>query len=1064
MNRNYLIVTSILEGRHFPSRQGCDIVIEASFDSEVLSTDPVPHSCHPHFNTELAWGVNRQGLHVHKMHRTPVKLQCFAVERSSKKKERVGYVVLEIRGVQEKVRSTTRWHALLSCKYHGAKPEIHIGLHLEEDSVPEAPALASSEPVRTDVRMQRVASQQLASGQGPGMDIDDLTPRLNLTDGCYEIGKEPTMLYVFTVTIAIAANLSHLQESASERPSTARTGPYQFVYHLLGHEVTTEAFANLDNPEFPPERASLHIRSSPPVLRRFFAAHPTLQVQLSSRSAVIGETEIPLGDFSASSPRFSVSVEGLFQLRPVPHNEALVSSTAPEYRPIVGLHVEIAEKTMTEPAVDESDSRRGHEPPKQPTAPPPPVPLERQEEEPPRPQRSHSREARPPTPTRRPSERRSPERQRSLERRRSPIRQPRKQLDFSPPQKLGRAENSRPPPGATAASHHTGDVHAGQQSGADLRPSQDTAKKKQLPEVIDLTDDSDEEQFRRYSLMLDIRSLEVLSTPRSRKMQCYVRYHYHFLGTTTPFQSQQWTVVEPGVSATILGGFNTYNFAATQKMVTGAFQQLPLTVEIFSRNENSDRLFATAEVFLGDILRCPASTLLKDSGVVGQRRMQTTKVPVIEPRGAMIGELQVVVCLDDLGVTSLPSRTPLGGGPPPHPQPVPAAAGGGVAAQEQEILKIMTELELWKEQQEILFRSRLKEKEDARLREMAEEWKRHDLERDSLLRRKVKENKELEEKLKSRLKDVQSREEALARREAEFEQQKSDFQFLKSRLQKEAKETLRRSLEQYEHSLNTERKKVMELEIEQQKLKKQVSELEVKVQEREKMLETMRASQTDAFSKEMKVQMELEKLHAEKVSLLKELQDALQQKERYRERCGQAEGQLLDCQQQLRQAEHRGRQAQHDQVEALYQRARARFQGDKAAAATALPHSAPPPPPFQPALDQADQAASFETQEEMSPPRQSATTIVQTARDEVAGSQPTALPAQGEPLLQSPCSPIGSPQSPPSASASSPSWMEHVRRLIEERDTLLESGIYTKKDFIIIELNRHIADTIRKYV
>ncbi|XP_077554907.1 centrosomal protein of 120 kDa-like isoform X2 [Haemaphysalis longicornis] len=1033
MNKNYLIVTSILEGRHFPSRQGCDIVIEASFDSEVLSTDPVPHSCHPHFNTELAWSVNRKGLHVHKMHRTPVKLQCFAVERSSKKKERVGYVVLEIRGVQEGPRST-KWHPLLSSKYHGAKPEVHIGLHLEEDNVPEAPA--SSEPVRTDLGMQRVSSQ-LASSLGPGMDIDELTPRLNLTDGCYEIGREPTTLYVFTVTISFAANLGHLQESgAAERAASARSGPYQFVYHLLGHEVATEAFASLENPEFPPERASLHIRSSPPVLRRFFAAHPTLQVQLSSRTAVIGETEIPLGDFSASSPRFSVSVEGLFQLHPVPRNEALVNSTPPEYRPIVGLKVEISEAPATEPAIDESDGRRGHESPEHRAAPPPPVPPERREEEPSRPQRSQSREARPPTPTRRPPERRnspdrrSPVRQRSQGRearpptptrrpperspeRRSPVRQPRKQLDFSPPQKLGRAENCRPP-GATAASHHhTGDPYAGQRSGADLRPSQDTAKKKQQPQVIDLTDDADEEQFRRFSLMLDIRSLEVLSTPRSRQMECYVRYHYHFLGTITPFQSQQWTVVNPGLPATILGGFNTYNFAASQKMVTAAFQQLPLTVEIFSRSENSDRLFATAEVFLGDVLRCPASTLLKDSGVVGQRRMQTTKVSVIDPRGAMIGELQVVVCLDDLGVTSLPPRMPL------------------------------------------------KEKEDARLREIAEEWKRHDLERDSVLRRKVKENKELEEKLKSRLKDVQSREEALARREAEFEQQKSDLQFLKSRLQKEAKETLRRSLEQYEHSLNTERKKVMELEIEQQKLKKQVSELEAKVEERDKMLDTLRASQTDAFSKEIKVQVELEKLHAEKVALLKEVQEALQQQERYRERCSQAEARLLDCQQQLRQAQQRGRQAQHDEVEALYQRARARFRGQDDAP-PALPPS--PPPPFQPALDQPDQATSFESREEVSPPKQSATPIVQTTRDEVAASQPTALPAQAEPL-QSPCSPFGSPpESPLGASASSPSWMEHVRRLIEERDTLLESRVYTKKDFIIVELNRHIADTIRKYV
>ncbi|KAH7966836.1 hypothetical protein HPB49_019870 [Dermacentor silvarum] len=963
MNKNYLIVTSILEGRHFPTRHGCDIVIEASFDGEVLTTDPVPHSCHPNFNTELAWGVDRRGLHVHRLHRTPVKLQCFVVERSSRKKDRVGYVVLEIRGIPESVRNA-KWHQLLNNKYHGTKPEVHVGLHLEEDTVPDAPALASADPARADLRLQRVVAQQPAD-QAAGTDLGDLTPRLNLKDGCYEIGKHPKALYVFTVTIAFAANLNHLQECSGNKLSAGQGGPYHFIYHLLGHEVATEAFPSLASPEFPAERASLHIRSSDPVLRRFFAAHPTLQVLLSSADSVIGETEIPLGDFSASSPKFFVSVQGLFQARiwcwlafllsPVPHNEALMSRIAPEYRPIVGVHVEISEKEAIGGTENETDGRQEEPLPENrpaPSPPPPPPPTATRRGESPHPApRSRSRDARPRTPT-------------QLLPEKSPARQPRRHLEFSPPQKLGRAENQRS--ATDAASSQASDLRPAQSSSG-LRAPEDAGR--QQSEVIDLTDDRDEEQFHHFSLMLDIRSLDVLST-RGKAMQCYVRYHYPFLGTSNAFQSQKWTTVVPNLIATVVGGFSTYNFAATHKMVTMAFQELPLMVEILSQVEHGDKLFGTAEVSLASVLRCPASTLIPGS----------------------------------LGDAA--SRPP----------PAQAAA----ESREREIFKVMTELELWKEQQEIMFRTRLKEKEEAHLRALSEEWRRQDFERDSVLRRK-------------------------------FEQQKSDFQFLKTRLQKEAKETLRRSLEEYEHMLNIEKKKVLDLEAEKHKLKRQVSELEAKLQEREKLLEELKTSQRDAFSQELKVQMDYEKALAEKVALLKELHEALRQKEQYKEKCDHTESQLAACKERLRQTQHQDRQDRHDEVERLYQQAKARFESDPAAMATSTgPFSNSP----------SDEGASFVTPEKTSPTHCAPT--VEAMREKLGGLQLTApsLPAQ----RQDPSSPIVLEQSPPGASASSSSWMEHMRRLIEERDTLLSSGVYSKEDAIIVELNRHIADTVRKHV
>lgn len=39
---------------------------------------------------------------------------------------------------------------------------------------------------------------------------------------------------------------------------------------------------------------------------------------------------------------------------------------------------------------------------------------------------------------------------------------------------------------------------------------------------------------------------------------------------------------------------------------------------------------------------------------------------------------------------------------------------------------------------------------------------------------------------------------------------------------------------------------------------------------------------------------------------------------------------------------------------------------------------------------------------------------------------------------------------------------EHITRLIEERDTLLRTGVYTSEDRIIAELDRQIREAIAK--
>lgn len=63
-------------GRNFPRRSDCSLIIEAQFNKEVLTTDPIPHvGGNMAVNTELAWEMTKKALQKHKLNRTPIKIQ-----------------------------------------------------------------------------------------------------------------------------------------------------------------------------------------------------------------------------------------------------------------------------------------------------------------------------------------------------------------------------------------------------------------------------------------------------------------------------------------------------------------------------------------------------------------------------------------------------------------------------------------------------------------------------------------------------------------------------------------------------------------------------------------------------------------------------------------------------------------------------------------------------------------------------------------------------------------------------------------------------------------------------
>ncbi|OXB76039.1 UNVERIFIED_CONTAM: hypothetical protein H355_000299 [Colinus virginianus] len=275
-----LIVVSVLEGRCFPKRPKYMLIVEAKFDGEQLATDPVEHTDQPEFATELAWELDRKALHQHRLQRTPIKLQCFALDPLSSVKENVGYVVLDIRAVQEK-KQAPKWYPLLSNKYAKFKSEIKVGVVLETDSkalvedfkAKEAPPREGRRLISVmDVQWKRKVSALLSR-----LDPKNIVPILNEEEGYHQIGPAAYCrdYFVLSVTIAFASQLEQLVPSTMKLPE--RQPEFFFYYSLLGNDVTNEPFTDLINPNFEPERASVRIRSSADVLQVYLCAQSKLQ-------------------------------------------------------------------------------------------------------------------------------------------------------------------------------------------------------------------------------------------------------------------------------------------------------------------------------------------------------------------------------------------------------------------------------------------------------------------------------------------------------------------------------------------------------------------------------------------------------------------------------------------------------------------------------------------------------------------------------------------------------------------------------------------------------------------
>lgn len=997
----FLVVISVLEGRRFPKRSKHKLIAEARFDGELLSTDPVDHVEAPDFTQELAWELDKKGLQQHRLQRTSIKIQVYAVDSVSTMREVVGYVVLDLRSVQTK--QTAKWYPLLHSKYSKSKPEIKLSIYLDDDKSGEQPSFkAKDAPPRV--------IEDLAEGESY---LRKLQPVLVEDEGYYQIGPADKHKdnFVMSVTIGYANNLAQLIPSSQPLPQSG----YFFYFSLLGNDVTNETFQDLINPNFPAERASVRVRSSVDALRTFLAHQPGVQVHLCCGDQSLGSCEVPLNNLikknSTEIYMKPVTIEGPFQLIPPNKTKQQLTVVPPDQSPVVGVSIVLRKEDvgMMSPGKGLAGDM-SHEIPKSPI----------------------------PSPTH------------------SPIRSPgspKKEVQKSPKKGKGKGKGKVTIEETTEKKHYTDDFENGNNTQENVSSIEEDKMREMAarqgekritdkppkgpPSPIQaghghkrMSDHGDPDtqtssthlaippQAHHFTFSIDLRSIKDLET--STTLFIYLKYVYPFFGSASAIITHPPVEIRRGMEVLLPQSFCAFDFACSIQQLQETFLRVPLMVEVFHRDKQQSRdvLVGVAKLPLEQIITTDKNRVSSNTGATGWRQSYSDRVVVVSPESEdKVGTVSMVLCLEDWGpitaqqivvqqdsvhVSSQPKES--------HPR-----APSPVEPRETAEYQAAVELELWKENQEKTFENQLKQKEASYMKALAEEWKKRDKEREIIMKKKLAEYAQLEEQLRKTLKDLEKREKQLAANEQEVMRLKKDLQREHDAKLQEMKDASRRMKEDADHRVELEKSKTKEIENLVERYKRELNEAEMKFHKLEKDFAVYKEQQNT--KPEVRLQAEINLLTLEKVELERKLDAVSKSKVHYKQQWGRALKELA----RLKQKEQTAAKAELKRQQQELEHMRLRYLAAE-----------------EKEVVKSDKKELEEIKNELNRLKQLEEeklkhSFENSPRDD--GMRPLKPDLDG-------------------------SIDEHITRLIEERDTLLRTGVYTTQDRIIAELDRQIRDSM----
>ncbi|NWS18753.1 CE120 protein, partial [Pachyramphus minor] len=530
-----------------------------------------------------------------------------------------------------------------------------------------------------------------------------------------------------------------------------------------------------------------------------------------------------------------------------------------------------------------------------------------------------------------------------------------------------------------------------------------------------------------FCFSIDLRSIRGLEV--GFPINCILRYSYPFFGSAAPIMTSPPVEIRKNMEVFLPKSYCAFDFATIPHQLQDTFLRLPLLVELWHKDKTAkDLLVGVARLQLSNVLASEKTRFLGGNGEQCWRQTcnETVSVTAAHGSGNRIAELSYATTLEDYGLVKMQevmvsdSSQGVGAGQQQHIPHTQRHCAPDDHPEPRETLeyKAALELEMWKEMQEDLFENQLKKKEMVHMQALAEEWKKRDREREALVKKKVAEYNVLEEKLQKTLRDLDKRERQLFSAESELQRVKKELQAEHERNLQVLQDSVRRAREECAHQLELERSKIKQLEEDKLHLHQQLYEAENKHKILEKEFQQYKEQQSS--KPEIQLQSEINLLTLEKVELERKLESATKSKLHYKQQWTRALKELARLKQ--REQENAMAHLKKQQQELEHMRLRYLAAEEKELGKTDR----------QELEDIRNELNRLKQQEEERKQ-------LQDAKDNSAGRMDGLH-----------CRKLNE------------NMDDYLSRLIEERDTLLRTGVYNHEDHIVSELDRQIREAIAK--
>ncbi|XP_024909675.1 centrosomal protein of 120 kDa-like, partial [Cynoglossus semilaevis] len=937
-----------------------------------------------------------------------------------------------------------RWCPLLSSKYTKQKPALLVGVSLENDS-------KATEPSPDRFKARKAPPQQGSPA------VTDLLPEtleavLIPDQGYHQVGPSDLCsdMFILSVTIAFASKLEQLMPSTTKL--SAEGSDFFFYYSLLGNDITSEPFHNLLSPDFEPERASVRIRSRKQILLSFVSHQPSLQIHLCCGNHSLGSTDLSLSALSALPVHLenkAATIEGVFVLRPPTLTKQSLPVLPADLQPTIGVAVALRREGVPAQVkyylmsiffffqiLGNKDVGGVNAV----SVPPPPTA--------------------------------APCGQQGI----SPVHKP--------------PDSSTPVPYPPTYPHTESEaeslleeLHRSKEPAADAEAGDEggvSSVSVSAPKV------SIPPSAHHFSFSLDLRSLGGLGLTHA--IAATLRYSYPFFGSAALIMTNPPVELHGNIEVSLPQSYCAFDFAT---LPHDTFHRVPLVVELWHRDSNSrDQLIGRASVQLSHLLSSEKKRVLTSSGEQSWRQTHQDRIPVFRPQRPpqKVAEVTYVATLEDLGLikakevivtdssqiesvapAQLPSH-PLSPKAPALCHPAPLL--GPTAPRETMEYRAALELELWKEEQVDLFDDQLKKKELSHMQALAEEWKKRDREREAVVRKKVclsdywwisilgdnytmkteEHSKHLRERviekynsgdgykhISKALNIPRSSVKSIIKKWKEYgtcvdlprsgrprklillstslwgfflrlcvqtQRLQKDLRAEHELSLRELKESGRRLQQECDLRVALEREKVRLMEEERSRLLQQILDGESRYKQLEKEFQVYREQQN--IRPEFRLQSEVNLLTLEKVELERKLESTSKSKLHYKQQWGRALKELARFKQREQENTMMHLKKQQAELEAMRQRY----------------------------LATGEKEAGQQDKQELDEIRNELNRLKQQDRCVAASAVSVPVPHLNE------------------------SAEDQLSRLLEERDTLLRTGVYTHQDRIIIDLNKQIQEVM----